>query len=244
MASSQPAAIPPDRAGATTDDIRVQETNHRCSNDLQMVVNMLALQASRAGTEETREALTGTMQRVAVLARSRKASMRRDLTLEVALRHLCEALSAQSKPHSIQVSLDFPGDEIALSPAQITTLTMVVNELSTNAIKHGFEAGIGGYVRVSVRKDDNMVVVVVDDDGLPFPELDNSEGNGFGLDLVKQMVASLADELPCRQTARRLLRSKFHYPPLNTAHSGQSRLAASCRIARHCQMNEQQVLEA
>ncbi len=195
MASSQPAAFSPARPGAATNDFRLHEANHRCSNDLQMVVSLLALESSRSRSQETRQALTEVMTRVAVLARSRKASLRSDLTLGDALRHLCEALSAQAEPHAIQVSLDIADDDIDLSAGDITTLAMVVNELSTNAIKHAFEADIGGDVRVSVRKDGKVLIVIVDDDGLPFPELHDVGDKGFGLNLVEQMVQSIGGRI-------------------------------------------------
>lgn len=41
-----------------TTDLLLRETHHRCSNDLQLVVSLLALQSRRATSDETREALT------------------------------------------------------------------------------------------------------------------------------------------------------------------------------------------
>ena len=77
-----------------------------------------------------------------------------------------------------------------LSATQITTLALVVNELATNAIKHAFEEGKAGHVRVSIRRDGARdVTVIVDDDGLPFPEA--ASGEGLGMGLAKRLMASI-----------------------------------------------------
>ena len=45
-------------------ELLLRETNHRCSNDLQLVVSLLALQSQRATSPEARQALTDAMERV------------------------------------------------------------------------------------------------------------------------------------------------------------------------------------
>ena len=78
-----------------------------------------------------------------------------------------------------------------LSPHQITTLTLVVNELATNAIKHAFEEGKAGHIRVTISRNGNRdVTIIVDDDGLPFPEA-GDDRDGLGLGLAKRLMASI-----------------------------------------------------
>ena len=178
------------------DDLLLRETNHRCSNDLQMVVSLLALQSGRAKSDETRQALTDAMERVSVLARSRAALQhQKHLTLEAALRQVCEALHAQAEPRSILISCEIAHENHSLSPAQVMTLALTVNELATNAIKHAFAQGKSGSIRISAREDDRNLTVIVDDDGLPFPEASEGKNGGLGLGLVKRLVASIGGML-------------------------------------------------
>lgn len=183
---------PASRLTSVADDLLLRETNHRCSNDLQLVVSLLALQSRRAASAETREALSDVMERVSILARSRAAlNHQAQHSLGAALRQVCEALHAQCEPRSILVSLELATEGKALSASQITTLALVVNELTTNAIKHAFEAGVSGRISIKAReRDERNIVVIVDDDGLPFPEL-SGKGSGLGLGLVKRLVASI-----------------------------------------------------
>ena len=192
MASNVVTTFPVPCPPAQGDDLLLRETNHRCSNDLQLVVSLLGLQSRRAANPEVRQALTDAMERVSILARARSAMQReRQPSLEAALRQVCEALHAQAEPRSILLSLETMHDVHGLSERQVTTLALVVNELATNAIKHAFEEGKAGHIHVSVRGDGGRdVVIVVDDDGLPFPEATGSS-EGLGMGLVKRLMASI-----------------------------------------------------
>ena len=66
-----------------------------------------------------------------------------------------------------------------------------MNELATNAIKHAFEEGKSGHIRVTISRNDSRdVIIIVDDDGLPFPDA-NGNGEGLGLGLAKRLMASI-----------------------------------------------------
>lgn len=179
------------RQAAQGDDLLLRETNHRCSNDLQLVVSLLGLQSRRASSAEVRQALADARDRVSILARARSAMHRdRPPSLEAALLQVCEALGAQAEPRSILISLEARHEVHGLSAPQITTLALVVNELTTNAIKHAFEEGESGHIRVTISRNGNRdVTILVDDDGLPFPETANGEGLGMGL--AKRLMASI-----------------------------------------------------
>ena len=121
------------------DDLLLRETNHRCANDLQLVVSLLALHSRRATNPETQQSLRDAMERVSILARSRAALQHQaELSLEAALRQVCEALHSQAEPRSILMSLMVGQYHQGLSSPQIMTVALAVNELCTNAIKHAF----------------------------------------------------------------------------------------------------------
>jgi two-component sensor histidine kinase len=174
-------------------DRLLRETHHRCSNDLQLILGLLALQSRRAASSETREALSDAMERVAALARARATLNGQSPSIEGALRQVCEALHSQAEPRGISVSLDVHQSPHGLAASTIMTVALAVNELATNAIKHAFEEERPGYVRVSLHQDAaRRITIFVDDDGLPFPEIapGSGGGTGLGLGLVKRLIAS------------------------------------------------------
>jgi two-component sensor histidine kinase len=193
------------RAGAEAQEackrleLLLRETVHRCTNDLQLVVSLLSLQAARLKDREGRAALEDAAERIAILARARAATSEVEQSaLATALRQVCEALQAHAELRSILISLEIGDgcDEVA-SPL-VTPICLAVNELATNAIKHAFEAK-GGKITVVVRRRDDDVVVQVDDDGLPILDAAPSDGHGLGLGLVRRLVSSCG--------------GKFHQPP-------------------------------
>lgn len=180
------------RRTSQNDDLLLRETNHRCSNDLQLVVGLLALQSRQAVTPETREALTDVMERVAILARVRGAQHRgRTSSLEGTIRQVCEALQSQSEPRSILISLEVQDEAHDLSATHTTTLALVVNELTTNAIKHAFQDGASGIIRIWIgRYGGGDLVIIVEDEGRPFVEAAGSI-KGLGMGLAKRLMASI-----------------------------------------------------
>jgi two-component sensor histidine kinase len=170
----------------------LRETNHRCANDLQLVVSLLTLQARRASHAETRQALVDAAHRVSVLCHARTAMLRDPhAPLETALRQTCEALQAQAEPRSILVSLSIDDCPTQLTPVQVHCISLAVNELATNAIKHAFEEAKGGKIQVKIEADREIIVVSVDDDGLPFKAPDDGPSSGLGLGLIDRLVTSV-----------------------------------------------------
>jgi two-component sensor histidine kinase len=140
------ATPPSHRHHIQGDDLLLRETNHRCSNDLQLVVSLQALHSRRAANPEVRAALADAMERVSILAHAPRAlHQERPVTLEVALRQVCDA-----EPRSILVALEAVHDVRGLTANHVTTVTLVVNELATNAIKHAFEDSKAGHIRVTI----------------------------------------------------------------------------------------------
>lgn len=194
--SNMASGLHGDRRPEQDNDLLLRETNHRCSNDLQLVVSLLALQGRRATDPEVRQALEDAKDRVSILARARGVLQREHQpSLHAALQEVCTALQAQAEPRSILVSLEAEHEVHGLAPGQITTLALVVNELTTNAIKHAFEEGREGHIHVSISTHGARgVTVIVDDDGLPFPEPFGA-GGGLGMDLAKRLMVSIGGML-------------------------------------------------
>ena len=174
------------------DNLLLREAYHRCSNDLQLVISLLSLQSRRATNSETRDALADAIARVAILARARtELTQQRPSNLGGALRDVCTALHSLTEPRSILISIQIEYEVEGLSPEHIATLTLVVNELMTNAVKHAFEEGKAGHIRIAVRRyDQRHAAITVDDDGIPFSAHRLERSCGIGMSLVKRLIAS------------------------------------------------------
>jgi two-component sensor histidine kinase len=98
------------------------------------------------------------------------------------------------------VSLQLAIDEVPLSLERAIPCGLVVNELITNALKHGFKDGRTGTIRVELRPHgDCELSLTVQDDGVGLPA-------GFDVERVESMglrlVSTLSEQLDARLVIR------------------------------------------
>lgn len=173
------------------DDHLLAEAYHRGSNDLQMVVALLNLMAREA--PEQAGPLRDAADRVLLLAKARSAMINgkgRDLCS--ALRDVCAALQTLAEPRGIVVALHLEAEPDGFDDGAIIAISMAVNELATNAIKHAFADRQRGTVLVSLQDAmDGTVSIFVNDDGTPFPvdlTAPTVQAGGLGLGLVRCLL--------------------------------------------------------
>lgn len=176
-----------------TNDEALRESHHRCANDLQLIVAMLQLKARRIESQDGRDALLETANRVQVLAAARAdLCSPKVLPLDSMLRCVCEALQVLADPRDVVISLQVDTPVPQVAAAKILAIGIAVNELGTNAIKHAFAGRSGGRVDVSlVWNGARSATVTVCDDGGPFPQ-DKGErarrGAALGLRLAERTL--------------------------------------------------------
>jgi two-component sensor histidine kinase len=82
---------------------------------------------------------------------------------------------------------DFPLSERVVSP-----LGIIVNELTTNAMKYAFTGRDRGMISVSASLDNNRATRVFEDNGNGIPEsVDSEKSSGFGLQLITLLTEQL-----------------------------------------------------
>ena len=138
--------------------------------------------------------------RIAALARAHQLIGRTDNGGDqqpVGIRDLLEALL---EPYRSRTGsrLRIVGDDIILSPDQVTPTALVFHELATNAAKYGALSTVHGHIDIAIdHHDDKTVSIIWSEQGGP-PVSDPGE-NGFGTKLIdvsarRQLRAALTRE--------------------------------------------------
>ena len=107
-----------------------------------------------------------------------------------------------SEVSSVLDALEAFGEEHGIPPQKMLRLNLVLDELITNTISHGFADGAAGAIRLSVELIDGTVNVALIDNGVAFnpveapePEregsLEEREIGGLGLKLIRTYVNRL-----------------------------------------------------
>ena len=166
-----------------------REIDHRVMNSLHFVSNMLTMQSRTSGAASAAEQLKIAASRVGAVARVHQ-HFYSDETDEVScmafLRRLCADLSTiLGKPIAVD------GDDANVSTIKIQPIGLIVNELVTNAAKHGTG-------RIDVRhemKGDLHALSVCDEGEGLLADFDPDNTGGLGMKVVQTLAGQLGGRL-------------------------------------------------
>ena len=203
-----------ERRKAREKDLLLKEIHHRVKNNLQVVCSLLKLHADLMQAPEARDAFEEAQQRVRAIALLHEnlhdARDSGPVDLESYARSLVESLTRVAGAYA-QVEVIASGVRLSLDHAMPCGL--ILNELVTNALKHGFGPDAadapGGTRRVAVRaaRVDDEVTLEVSDNGRGFPE--KLRDGSLGLHLVRTLVRQLDGEVAFSSEPGATVRIRF-----------------------------------
>jgi len=170
----------------------LQEMHHRVRNNLQAVASLLNMQVRRAQDPRVARILEESTSRIQSIAAVHDLLCQETLgvtTVQAVTRQVLEvAKSYQGRPGlelRYQVVEEPP---LPVGSKEATLLALLVNELFSNAIAHGFAGRKRGTVVVDTYLAEDRIVVQVKDDGQgPVEDGGNGEG-GLGLQIIRALV--------------------------------------------------------
>lgn len=169
----------------------LREVHHRIKNNLQLVASILNLQARRCGDRTTQKILHENVSRVLSIAAihdilTKDESSFRVIDSLILLEQLRKNLQS-FVPVGKEISILVSGDQVNLTSDTASSLSLVVNELITNALEHAFEDRDTGEIQVSFCAGTLFHTVTVSDDGAGFdPACPRTDS--LGLNLVEATV--------------------------------------------------------
>ena len=177
---------------AGRNELLMSELQHRVKNHIQVVSSLLNLQASRADAG-AREALVDASRRVQTVASLYHALYVPGEHVDVArhLKHVCQTAEQGFAEAGCKVAVSVPTDAIAWSMDKTMLVSLIANELITNAFRHGLAQG-SGTIAVSLRRLDGEFELCVADTGgrLP-PDFDVAAHAGLGLSIVERLASEI-----------------------------------------------------
>ncbi len=181
-------------------EMLLREIHHRVKNNLQVVQSLLKMRARLLPEGETREAFDTTVERVSAMAllheRLYQTPHLEGLPLSAYVRDLFRDVAAANLLDPAQVHLRLDADDIPLQLDSGIPFGLLMNELLCNSLKHAFPHGRRGAISVSVRRVEDLVRMVVQDDGCGLPESFNAASNSsMGLKLAASLARQLGGAL-------------------------------------------------
>ncbi|SMQ70025.1 Two-component sensor histidine kinase, contains HisKA and HATPase domains [Devosia lucknowensis] len=171
------------------------EVNHRVGNSLAMVAALVGLQANAVDDPEAKSALAETQMRIQAIAGVHRHLYTSDDVRIVQVGDYLNSLvgelenTLQSEGQTASIRVDVEG--FPLPTEKVASLGVIVTELVTNALKYAYLDRDPGEVRVHMQRTDNMVRLVVEDDGIGWRGTGKPQGTGLGSRIVRAMATGL-----------------------------------------------------
>ncbi|MBN1648158.1 MAG: sensor histidine kinase [Spirochaetales bacterium] len=186
-------------------EMLIRETHHRIKNNLAMVQSLLSLEAGKhKENSPTRESLQECRNRISSIFNvhemlHRQENLNRN-RLDLYLNKVAEDVFNSYNLETVQ--LHFTSSPIETDIAQLVPCGLIINELISNACKHAFPDNKSGQISVnlsssqSAESDNQIIHISIKDNGIGFGSTSNSEEQeGFGLNMVRQLVEQMDGEL-------------------------------------------------
>ncbi len=172
----------------------VQEIHHRVKNNLQTIAALLRLQSRRVSSDEARQVLTESINRILSVAIVHEFLSRREASV-INLRDVAQRIIGQVREGLLdpekRIEIELNGPSIFLSPQQATACALSVNELLQNAIEHGYADKTSGVIKVNLTDQGDFVTIEVADDGGGLPsDFDFDRNVSLGLRIVQSLATN------------------------------------------------------
>ncbi len=179
--------------------VLLQEVHHRVKNNLQVICSLLRLQVKRVGDPLIQAILEDSQNRVMSMALVHQILYQTEDFGQVALAdyvktlsaHLFNSLSVASDRVQLQINI---ATEATVPLDKAIPCGLILNELISNALKHGLKRGDrdGNIWITLVRDTATRLTLTVANDGLPLAaDFDASTSQSMGLKLVNVLVSQL-----------------------------------------------------
>lgn len=181
--------------------VLLREVNHRVKNNLAALISMLHMEQNKArvtgnpGYIEFLNDLISRIQSLSTVHSMLSAQNWQPLELSQLCHQVIQAATSGTPPGK-KVQIQISKTKIKVNSNQAHHLTLVINELTTNSIKHAIHNRNHALIKVDISNDADNIQILFKDDGPGFPQAlidgDFSRAN-IGFELIRGIVLQSLD---------------------------------------------------
>lgn len=170
-----------------------KEAHHRVKNNLQSLAGLCFLQLQHCKDLTAQGMLIDNLLRIRSIAFVHQMLSQEDsasvniLTLAEKIMEMAIQVSNADKKF---LTFSATGDDVYVNSKKATAVAIILNELVTNSLKHGFRERLFGRLKTKVQETpDHQAVIEFSDNGAGFPEaFDINRDSNLGLRIVSDII--------------------------------------------------------
>jgi two-component system, sensor histidine kinase PdtaS len=170
----------------------IQEIHHRVKNNLQTIASLLRLQARRSGSHLVKDALGESINRILSIAVVHEFLSQQDsesINIREVTKNILDLVIQNMLEPGFNIQTVLNGKDIILPSERAVSVALVINELVSNAVEHGFKGRQEGSITVDILERENDFYIEVRDDGVGLPpDFSISSSRSLGLQIVQTLV--------------------------------------------------------
>ncbi|MCB9363879.1 MAG: GAF domain-containing protein [Flavobacteriales bacterium] len=167
----------------------LKEIHHRIKNNLQIVISLLKLQASKVEDIEVLKIFKESQNRILSMARLHEQLY--ESKFIDTKKHIISLTNALIKGYklNIDVKLDIEVENVELSAKTLVPLGLILNEVISNSLKYGFINRTEGSIIVHLKHIEGIEYeIIIGDDGVGM-------GKDFSMGLGTELIKIFTDQL-------------------------------------------------
>jgi two-component sensor histidine kinase len=173
-----------------------KELHHRVKNNLQVVSSLISLHEQKKSAGADR--LAGLKERMKAISTLHLLFYTDDnvasLELKKTLDFILDKLILSLQTDNIRFIKNVEVGTAQVSSDTATLVSLVFNEILTNAARHAFPGGREGEIKITVTMDGDRLRISVSDNGIGFDSEDIRQKNSIGLELLHTLLHQLKAE--------------------------------------------------
>lgn len=175
-------------------EVLLREVYHRVKNNMQIISSLIKLQSRYVEEERYREIFNDCQSRIKSMSLVHEKLYQSKDLLQVDFKEYIKDItrglfqSYGAKKGKIGLIMDL--DDISFDINSAIPCGLIINELVTNSLKHAFEDGRDGEIKIAIHSmNENAIELVVGDNGIGIPaNIDFKRTKSLGLHLVTMLA--------------------------------------------------------
>jgi two-component sensor histidine kinase len=180
-------------------ELLLKEVHHRVKNNMQVIISLISLQASRQTDEKLRDILNETQNRVRTMALVHEKLYSSDnftsININAYIKSLVPMLMTSYRVDKSKVIVEIDALDTFFDLSTAIPLAQLVNEALSNVFKHAFAKGAEGLVKISLSPDAELksrFILRISDNGVGLPpDTAYPHGGNLGFQLIDALARQL-----------------------------------------------------